>query len=56
MKIKRLVLHNFKSYRDAVIKDIDGHSNIVIGKNGHGKSNVHIGRNPLPSFTIPFFG
>jgi len=42
MKIKRLILYNFKSYKSLVISELDEHCNIIIGKNGHGKSNIHI--------------
>ncbi len=53
MKIKRLILHNFKSYRDVVISHINSKANIIIGKNGHGKSNIHIGRLALTSAALP---
>lgn len=54
MKIKRLILHNFKSYRDVVISHIDHKANVIIGKNGHGKSNIHIGRLGSISAAVPF--
>lgn len=53
MKIKRLILHNFKSYRDVVISYIDQKANIIIGKNGHGKSNIHIGSLASISAAVP---
>ena len=42
MKIKRLVVQNFKSYKDTIVDRLSPKANIIIGQNGHGKSNVHI--------------
>lgn len=42
MRIKRLILHNFKSYRDLVLSSFNEGCNVIIGKNGQGKSNIHI--------------
>ena len=46
MHIKQIVLRNFKSYREEIITDISKEINVVIGKNGHGKSNFYKG-NPI---------
>lgn len=41
MYIKQIVLCGFKSYRDrTVIYDLDPELNIIVGKNGSGKSNI----------------
>lgn len=42
MKIKRIVVQNFKSYKDTIIDKLSPKVNIIVGQNGHGKSNVHI--------------
>ena len=44
MKFQELVLKNFKSYKDVAITDLNPGINIVLGRNGHGKSNVHLGK------------
>ena len=45
VKITKIVLNNFKSYGQETIEDVDPHMNIIVGKNGHGKSNIHHGNN-----------
>lgn len=42
MKVTKLVLHNFRSYADEEIDNFDDHCNVVVGRNGQGKSNLHI--------------
>lgn len=42
MRVKQLVLHNFRSYVDAVVDGIDRRCNVIVGRNGQGKSNLHI--------------
>lgn len=42
MRVKQIVLHNFRSYVDAAIDGIDRRCNVVVGRNGQGKSNLHI--------------
>jgi chromosome segregation ATPase len=44
IKITKIVLKNFKSYEDEVISDINERMNVIVGKNGHGKSNIHHGK------------
>ena len=39
-RIKRLVMHGFKSFAKRVELDFDGNFNVVLGPNGSGKSNV----------------
>ena len=34
-----LKIKNFKSYKAVEITDLNKHFNLIIGKNGHGKSN-----------------
>jgi len=41
MHIKQIIIRGFKSYRDqTVIESFSPKDNIVIGLNGHGKSNL----------------
>lgn len=42
MLVRRITLQNFKNHRSLDWQDIDGHCNLVLGKNGQGKSNIHI--------------
>lgn len=42
MLVRRLVLQNFKNHRDLDWNDIDAGCNVLLGKNGQGKSNIHI--------------
>lgn len=42
MKIKQLTLHNFRSYFDCSVAGLAEGCNIIVGRNGHGKSNLHI--------------
>ncbi|KAI3624201.1 SMC3 [Malassezia furfur] len=40
MYIKALTIHGFKSFRDATVVDsLSPHANVVVGRNGSGKSN-----------------
>ncbi len=39
MKIIAISILNFKSYRQTDISDLSKHFNLVVGRNGHGKSN-----------------
>lgn len=43
IKIKKIELRNFKSYGNQTIDNLHENMNVIIGKNGHGKSNVHHG-------------
>lgn len=43
MHIKSITLSGFKSYRDPVTIELDRHHNIIIGRNGYGKSNIFDG-------------
>lgn len=41
MYIKQLIIQGFKTYKDrTVIDEFSSHVNIVLGKNGAGKSNL----------------
>ncbi|KAG0416409.1 Structural maintenance of chromosomes protein 4 [Dictyocoela roeselum] len=41
IKIKKIIMHNFKSYRGThTIDNIDTHLNAIVGPNGCGKSNI----------------
>ena len=40
MKLKRLEIAGFKSFRDRVVLDFGGGINGVVGPNGCGKSNI----------------
>jgi len=40
MHIKRLVLENFKSYKERSVLEFDAGHNVIVGKNGSGKSNT----------------
>jgi chromosome segregation ATPase len=40
MHIKRITLSGFKSYKAETIIEFEEGLNLIIGKNGHGKSNV----------------
>ena len=58
MHITSIYIKNFKSYLDFRLNDLNPCLNVVIGKNGHGKSNFFQGYNlisypPSPSL-IPF--
>lgn len=44
MRIEEIHLKNFKSYGTGSIRDFDPRLNIIIGRNGHGKSNIHNGK------------
>jgi chromosome segregation ATPase len=44
MIIKRVSLHNFKNYVDVTWQDIGEGVNVILGKNGRGKSNLYHGR------------
>lgn len=39
MSIESITLHNFKSYSDVHITNLNPKINIILGQNGHGKSN-----------------
>jgi hypothetical protein len=39
MYIKAVTLHGFKSYKDPVTIELSPHCNVVVGRNGAGKSN-----------------
>ena len=39
MKIKKLILKNFRAYQDISI-DLDSNLNVIIGKNDVGKSTI----------------
>jgi AAA15 family ATPase/GTPase len=58
MKIIAIKINNFKSYKDIHIDDLSKHFNLVIGRNGHGKSNFFDGNfiyiNFNSSFVISF--
>jgi chromosome segregation ATPase len=43
MIIKRVSLHNFKNYTDVTWDDIGESINVLLGKNGRGKSNLYQG-------------
>ena len=40
MSIKSIILNNFKSYKYQTISDFNERVNVIVGKNGHGKSNL----------------
>lgn len=40
MSIKSIILNNFKSYKYQNITDFNDRVNVIVGKNGHGKSNL----------------
>lgn len=44
MKIKHIIIKNFKSYKEEHISDFKDF-NFIIGKNGDGKSNLFEGYN-----------
>ena len=44
MKIIGLKIKNFKSYKEMSITDLNKHFNLIIGRNGHGKSNFFDGK------------
>ena len=44
IKISKIELKNFKSYGEEVIENLDDKINVFVGKNGHGKSNIHHGK------------
>ena len=46
VRITKITLNNFKSYEKSSVEDLDPHTNVFIGKNGHGKSNIHHGKQP----------
>ncbi len=52
IKITKLELNNFKSYGVEVIENLNDKMNIFVGKNGHGKSNIHHGKTFLFSHQI----
>ena len=43
MHIKSITLSGFKSYRDPVTLELDAGHNVIIGRNGYGKSNIFDG-------------
>jgi hypothetical protein len=43
MHIKSITLSGFKSYRDPVTLELDPRHNVIIGRNGYGKSNIFDG-------------
>lgn len=43
MHIKRIELTGFKNYRDKKTIVLDPGINVIVGRNGHGKSNVYDG-------------
>lgn len=40
MSIKEIIINNFKSYKNIHLKEISDGINLIIGLNGHGKSNL----------------
>lgn len=42
MRILRISFGNFKSYLNSEIAGLNVHSNIFLGENGHGKSNLQL--------------
>lgn len=42
--ITKIVLNNFKSYGQETLDNVDPQLNVIVGKNGHGKSNIHHGK------------
>jgi Chromosome segregation ATPases len=51
MHIKQIIIQNFQSYKYEVIDDISPYANLILGKNGHGKSNII---NGILKFIIKF--
>ena len=47
--ITKIVLNNFKSYGQETIDNVDPFLNVIVGKNGHGKSNIHHGKPKITS-------
>jgi AAA15 family ATPase/GTPase len=43
MSILKVHIHNFKSYADEKVENIGKHTNLFVGRNGHGKSNLFAG-------------
>jgi chromosome segregation ATPase len=43
MSIKEVRFENFKSYRNAVLSELSTGVNVIVGRNGHGKSNIFNG-------------
>jgi AAA15 family ATPase/GTPase len=43
MSIKEIIINNFKSYKSVHLKDLSKGINLIIGRNGHGKSNLFNG-------------
>jgi chromosome segregation ATPase len=44
MRILSIKIVNFKSYKEITIENLSKHYNLIIGKNGHGKSNFFDGK------------
>ena len=40
MHIKQILIQNFKSYKYEVITELNKSINVILGKNGQGKSNL----------------
>jgi chromosome segregation ATPase len=40
MHIKRITLSGFKSYKSETVIEFEEGLNLIVGRNGHGKSNV----------------
>ncbi len=40
MRIKQIIIENFQSYKYEVLDDTSDRINLVLGQNGHGKSNI----------------
>ena len=53
MIVKQLHLFNYKNYRDTKWEDINPHMNVIVGRNGIGKSTIYSGTLCFPSSSIP---
>jgi AAA15 family ATPase/GTPase len=54
MRIEELTIKNFKSYSNLILKDINKSLNIILGRNGQGKSNIHSGNFSLYKLALHF--
>ena len=55
MSILKVHIHNFKSYADERIDNINKHANLFVGRNGHGKSNLFAGKEFLVNLSSFLF-
>jgi len=44
MKIEQIIIQNFQSYKHEILDNTSGQINLILGQNGHGKSNIINGK------------